>query len=258
MYSNSARNLRELLGKDFTTNTSGNCFVVDYVNNRNVIVIFYDPIYITSCELGDLRKGKVKNPLYPSVYGKGYLGIGKYSTKDKEAYGLWMSMLKRSYCDEFKVQCPSYEDVTVCDEWLNFQNFAEWCYSQKFFNSKDEEGRVYHLDKDGIIKGNKVYSPEACCFVPQEINKLWQRKVKNSGKYLTGVNLHKDGKRFISRIVLCGKTKYLGVFNTQEDAVASYHAAKDDYIKNISERYKDVVDNKVYEILLNMDFTFWD
>ena len=256
MYSNSARNLLELLGKDFTTNTSGNCFVVDYVNNRNVIVIFYDPIYITSCELGDLRKGKVKNPLYPSVYGKGCLGIGKYSTKDKEAYGLWMSMLKRSYCDEFKVQCPTYEDVIVCDEWLNFQNFAEWCNTQKFFNAEDDRGGAYHLDKDGLVLGNKVYSPETCYFVPREINNVWVDYVKNSSKQATGVLRSKNGRKFLARIMIQRKFTNLGYFPTQDEAVDAYITAKNNYVKDLAEKWKGKVDNKVYEILINMDFTF--
>ena len=67
----------------------------------------------------------------------------------------------------------SYKGVEVCEEWYNFQNFAEWCETQKFLNAKDVKGKSYQLDKDILVKGNKIYSPDTCCFVPPEINSLF-------------------------------------------------------------------------------------
>ena len=105
-----------------------------------------------------LRTGAVRNPLTPSVYGKGYVGVGYYNSRDVRLYHLWKAMLSRCYCTIMHGHRPTYKDVTVCDEWLNFQNFATWCESQEFFNAKDEKGGVYQLDKDILIRGNKIYS----------------------------------------------------------------------------------------------------
>ena len=257
MRSDSVRKMNEMLGKEYLTNSSGKCFVIGYKNNRSVVVAFYEPFYITTCELGDLKKGKVKNHLKPSLYGVGYVGVGDYSSNNKRAFGLWVSMLKRGYSEDFKSLCPTYKDVTVCDEWLNFQNFAAWCYSQNFFEAKDDKGGSYHLDKDGVVRGSKIYSPETCSFVPREINNLWVDYVKNSGKSSTGVFQTQtgSGSRFTARIMIQCKSKVLGVFNTQEEARDVHIVAKSEYVKSVAEKWKHGVDSKVYEALLNIDFT---
>jgi hypothetical protein len=52
------------------------------------------------------------------------------------------------------------------------------------------------LDKDILVKGNKVYSPDACVFVPQCINILFTKSHKShktKEKLPMGVNF--DSKR---------------------------------------------------------------
>ena len=46
----------------------------------------------------------------------------------------------------------NYLDVTVCEEWHNFQNFAKWFYE----NYYEISGEKMRLDKDILIKGNKM------------------------------------------------------------------------------------------------------
>ena len=145
----------EILGLEFHTNNSGRCFVIDYKNKSDVTIMFYDPICAVKCRLNNLKTGKVSNPMFPSVQGVGYFGLGKYSRKDRKVYKVWCSVLDRCYNKKSFVKLPTYQDVTVCDEWLNFQNFASWCESQKFFNTKDDKGNSYQLDKDILVKGNK-------------------------------------------------------------------------------------------------------
>ena len=79
----------------------------------------------------NLTKGCVSNPMKRTVYGKGYLGVGKYSpSSETRAYKLWKNMLERVYCLNVRYTRMSYKDVEVCEEWHNFQNFAEWCETQ--------------------------------------------------------------------------------------------------------------------------------
>lgn len=75
-----------MLGKEFQTQRNGKCFIIDYKGSQNVIVKFYEPPCEVSCHMQALKDGKVSNPLHPSVYNKGFIGIGDYSSKDKGLY----------------------------------------------------------------------------------------------------------------------------------------------------------------------------
>jgi 7,8-dihydro-6-hydroxymethylpterin-pyrophosphokinase len=54
--------------------------------------------------------------------------------------------------------------VTVTPEWWSRRAFTEWMRGQEW------QGR--QLDKDILWPGNKIYAPDKCLFVPQEINNL--------------------------------------------------------------------------------------
>ena len=112
----------ELIGKEFETSKSGKCFVIDYKDSGNVLVMFYEPLYVTKCTYSSLIKGFVENPFFPSVYGRGYIGIGKFSCKDVEVQRIWRNLMSRAYCDEYHKTHHTYRDVEVCKEWLCFQN----------------------------------------------------------------------------------------------------------------------------------------
>jgi len=104
-----------------------------------------------------------------SVFGIGVIGEGKYRSSVNgipcEAYKRWQRMLERCYSERYLKDKPSYRDCYVCDDWLNFQNFAKWYFENKLDDMKDIE-----LDKDIKVKGNKVYSPDTCMFVHRSLN----------------------------------------------------------------------------------------
>ena len=236
----------KLLGKTFDTINYGSCFIIDYKGALDVTVMFYNPPYVTKCTMGNLLTGRVANPYYARVYGVGYIGVGKYSTKDKEMYKLWVRLLERNNCAIFTSKNPAYLNVSVCDEWLNFQNFAAWCEGQEFFNAKDTRGKSYQLDKDILVKGNKIYSPETCCFVPQEINILFIRRNRNN-KLPIGV--YPNHKRFSAKL----NNTHLGTFDTPEEAFAVYKAAKEAHVKVVADRYKEVLKPSVYDALMSWE-----
>ena len=243
----------ELLGKEFTTKSFGKCFIIDYKGNRDVTVMFYSPRAIVKCQLGALKGGLVRNPYYPSFYGVGYIGVGNYSAKNKEAYGRWTSILGRAYCEKYKIRFPAYKDVTVCEEWHNFQNFAEWYYGQKYSTAKVCGGRNYHLDKDLLLKGNRVYSPENCCFIPSEINNLLTTNKSRRGSSPLGACYHKDRKLFMVSLNCNGYVKHIGYFDTPEEAFQAYKLAKESYIKEVANLWKDRIDDKVYQALMSYE-----
>ena len=249
---------KKLLGEEFETNSCGKCVVVDYKGEADVTVKFHDPEYTTICRIGNLKKGNVNNPLYPSVYRKGYIGVGKYSTKDVKVYKTWCSLMLRSYDKKFHLSRPTYKDVTVCEEWHNFQNFAGWCYSQKFFSFVEKNGRSYHLDKDILVKGNKVYSPETCCFVPNEINVLLITTRPKKEKYPKGISYLKKCGKFNARLSVGGSMIYLGLFKNLEEAFGAYKEAKEIYIKQVATKWRGSIDDRVYNSLLSWNVSLND
>lgn len=108
----------------------------------------------------------------------------------------------------------------------------------------------WQLDKDVLIKGNKAYSPDACCFVSSEINNLFIKSDSKRGEYPIGVTKVKGGK-YRAQIVKNNKVVYLGTFKTIEEAFQVYKTAKEQYIKEIADKYKNLIDKKVYQALIN-------
>lgn len=185
-------------------------------------------------------------------YGGAYMGNGIYTSANKEAYKAWWNMLYRCYNPKSLLREPTYIGCTVCSEWLNFQNFAEWFYAQK--KEKD-----WALDKDIICKGNKVYSPETCGFVPQVINSMIIRK-RRSKELPTGVHYKPryNKQREITHYVIfasCkngqGKQVHLGYFNSPEAAFIAYKCFKESVLRKAAKLYQNRLDDKMYNALIN-------
>jgi len=181
------------------------------------------------------------------IYNIGVVGEGKYragaGTKNKHTkqYSTWHSMLKRCYSEEEHDVNPCYIGCKVCDEWLNLQTFGEW------FDKNYKEN--YQLDKDLLVKGNKIYSPTTCCFVPQEINLLLVNNRRARGIYPIGVSRQQN--RFMAHIRIKNKHFHLGSFKTIEEAYICYKEAKEKDIKERASEYKLLISKKVYNALMN-------
>ena len=242
---------KELIGKESDTKSCGKCFIVDYKSNKEVTVLFHEPLAAVVCRIDHLRNGLVYNPYARLTEGVGYIGVGKCSpSNDKEAYTMWQGILIRSYSEKYLAKKPSYEGVTVCDEWHSFQNFAEWCYTQKYFKAKDNNGRPYHLDKDILCKGNKLYHPDFCSIVPQFINSLLVTSKGARGNHPIGVSYRKLDKKYEAYYNGSSKRIHLGLFKTETEAFQAYKTAKEAYIKEVAEKWKGKIDDKVYQALL--------
>lgn len=239
-----------MIGKTFKTNNSGKCVVVDYINYENVTIEFIDTGYKTKTRMDNLIRGKVKDYLYPSVYNQGILGVDFCNDEVKtKQFMLWKNMLKRCYSEVSLKESPTYHNCKVSDNFVEYPYFKEWCNKQIGFDQKGWE-----LDKDILIKGNKIYSEETCCFVPKEINLAFVKKEKSRGDYLIGVDFHKARKQYRAR---CG-TKHLGWFSTELEAFNVYKHTKEAYIKELANKWKDQIDPRIYEALMNYQVEITD
>lgn len=113
-----------------------------------------------------LDSGSIKDPLYPSILGVGFFGVGGYTSKTSTAaYQKWRNMLARCYDPDYQKENPSYAGCSVDHRWHSFQEFAKWFESQPQFQS-----RGIHLDKDIKYPGNKIYGPDTCLLVSAREN----------------------------------------------------------------------------------------
>lgn len=137
-------------------------------------------------------------------------------------YRKWKDMIKRCYSAQFQEKYPTYIGCTVINDWLLFSNFRKWMLAQ--------EHKGLELDKDIKNKGNKIYSPETCLFIPTALNRLLNDSAAARGEWPVGVCWHKRDRRFIAKLSFNGKRGYLGIFSTVEQASNVYQRARTEKI----------------------------
>lgn len=165
---------------------------------------------------------------------------GKYT----KAHSTWRSMLYRAYCPKVQARQPAYIGCSVADEWLEYQNFAEW------FEAHEYSNHGYQLDKDLLLPGNKVYAPDRCVFVPSQLNNLLLDCGSRRGQYKQGVSAFKEWDKFSAKIRIDGKLKGLGYFDTELEAYQAYKKAKEQYVKEKALEWQDRIADNVFDALM--------
>lgn len=186
------------------------------------------------------------------MYGIGYNSKGDYKKSKggihKTVYTCWKGMFERCYNTKTQELYPSYKGCSVDEEWFDFQNFAKW------FDINYVDG--WCLDKDLLVKGNKIYSSNNCCFIPNEINVVFTSSRVKRGDLPIGVTTR--GKKFKSQIKKVGKVFSLGYFNTPEEAFQAYKTSKKDYINELAEKWKSQISEKAYKALIKYQVEITD
>lgn len=141
-------------------------------------------------------------------------------------YKTWSNMLKRCYSDKSKISSPTYIGCSVTDHWYSFADFRLWMEKQ------DWKGKC--LDKDIIIPGNKVYSPEACVFVNRAINGLLTDHGSARGSLPQGVSQRRPDDTYTAKISIYGKRKIIGCFDSSSEASSAYNKAKAAHIREVA------------------------
>lgn len=239
--------MTKLYGKQHIGMTNKNSFgttmkVIDYISRNDIYIEFQDEYkYKKHANMNNFLKGAITNPYDKTILGAGFIGDGIYSKeKDIDSYVCWRNMLTRCFSEKYKEKYPTYEEVFVDNEWLNFQYFTKWYYKNIYYIPNER----IELDKDILYKNNKVYSKNTCIFVPRRINSLLINNKSIRGKYPVGVDLH-DGK-FRARCNTLDKSVFIGNYNTPELAFKAYKTYKERYIKQIADEYKDKIPDALY------------
>lgn len=160
-------------------------------------------------------------------------------------YQDWQDMLHRAFNKNFHKNNPTYIGTKVCAEWKNFSNFVEWVTLQPC-----EDWKNMCLDKDFLSEGCKIYSPETCVYIPNNLNCFLNIKPNKRGNFLLGVTLSdKKNKPFKAqcRNPFTGKNRYLGNYNCELSA----HLAYKSYKNELALKYIELgLDSRVVEVLL--------
>ena len=222
------------VGDIFPSKESGDMVVVYNESSRNVGVRFLDTgTEIRNLQRGNVIRGVVSDYMKPSVMGKGYIGKPRKEVSSKSiAYSRWHSMLERCYDPKYHSVRETYKDCTVCEDWFNFCNFEVWF--------EDNYVKGYDLDKDLLVQGNRVYSPETCCFIPPKLNALIVEKQK--GDCGTGVykRRKKGSQEYNGLYNVSFGGKYIGRFKNQSIAEDRYREFK----KLFFEEYADLEESR--------------
>lgn len=148
-------------------------------------------------------------------------------------YKVWASMIERAYSSNFHSRHRTYSDYSVCDEWVYFSAFKAWMDGQDW---EEKE-----LDKDILIKGNRLYSPETCVFVSAGLNSFFLDSAASRGKWPVGVSVDSLTGRFKAQCKdpFTRKTIHLGRFNRATDAHEAWRKKKHELACKYAESEKD-------------------
>ncbi len=223
--------------------------IVIYKSNSDITIKFLDEYgFETNNTYSNFKMGWIKNPYDKTVYGVGYIGVGKYKSAIQKQeleprYSVWRNLIGRCYSDKVRNH-KIYADCEVCKEWHNYQNFAEW-YDDNIYQVGTER---MHLDKDILFENNRLYSPGTCLIVPQSINELFHsngRKVKDKDLPYT-VKRTTNGKYSVSY-----KGNLLGICSNVDDCIELYINAKRNHLREKVNELNDELPEKVKTALLN-------
>ena len=247
----------QILGEEHINRQGAKFKIIGYDGIEHLTIEFEDGLIMSPvCYKTIKLYNGPAHPMYPSVYGIGFLGIGKHKSicednpqKTCKKYETWRGLFKRCYDEKSLAKSPTYRECDVCNEWHNYQVFGDW-YDENYYEVPNEK---MELEKDILVKGNKLYSPETCIFVPKTINNLFIRTNLRRRNLPTGVTKYKDKYMATVSNKKENNSQYIGTFDTPEKAFMAYKKAKEEIIKEYAEIYKQYIPKKLYDILISYE-----
>lgn len=183
------------------------------------------------------------------IKGVGYNSKRTHNThennKISKAYVLWHHMIQRCYEQNPVRKNKSYVGCSVDRRWHDFQDFADW------LDKQPHKECDYQLDKDLLVPSNKIYSPDKCVLIPQELNSLLTDRKAARGAHPQGVDFLKRNQKYRARISINSKSKHIGYFNCPHEAHQAYRVAKELYVKEKALEWRGRIDTRVFNALMN-------
>lgn len=134
-------------------------------------------------------------------------------------YKVWYSMFSRCYSNKAVARNPTYAGCVVSNEWHQFSLFKSW------MDKQDWEGN--QLDKDLLVKDNKVYGPDTCVFISKGLNTFMTESLRSRGDCPIGVCYEPSTGKYKAQCHDPSKGQvYLGLHETPEQAHCVYRRFK--------------------------------
>lgn len=213
--------------------------IIEYKDANNIVVEFLDDFHSkVKTTWRYFQNGLVNNPFDKTVQNFGFIGNQEIRDSDgtlSSEYRTWFNMIHRCMMKNTRSKDLSYDGCSICEEWQSFEEFRKWIRAEPNFEKwKELDDKA--LDKDILIKGNKIYSPDTCVLVPQNINIMFTKRERDRGIYPIGVSYHRRGKYFSSSCSnpFSKKLEHLGCFNNPYDAFIAYKNRKEHLIKEMA------------------------
>ena len=195
------------VGDSFDLNNGSSAVIVEYVTHDEINVVTRTG-YKTTVKMGSLKRGQVADKFWPTVLGIGYVGVGNYGRANNYgAYKVWAEML-----NEHK-----HSAIKMCDDWLNFQIFAEWFYRSNW---------KYGWKFNALLIDPKanVHSEQTTIFIPRWLDSMLYGRGHNP----SGISLSYGKWR--SSLKVNKQLIHHCVNNSKKEAIESYREAKKAYI----------------------------
>lgn len=244
------------VGKTLPSNGYGDFIVLEYNAANDVKIKFLETGFVNTVFAAQMHTGSVKDYMKPTILDKGVTGA-RLTPEDRKhkAYKNWVRILTRCYNESLRHKHPSYLGCTVSEFFLTYTNFRDWYVKQKNWDNPN-----FVLDKDLLSpKDSKVYSEETCVFIPKEVNCLLTTTKAKRGNLPIGVCKPKKGRtKYRACVCKNGKDVELGSFNSIEEAFLVYKAAREDYLKEKANQWRDKLDIKAYNALMNYQVEITD
>jgi hypothetical protein len=189
------------------------------------------------------------------VFGIGYSTEGPFvktiNRRRSNLFRKWEGMFSRCYSKVKQSSHPAYIGCTVDPRFHDYQQFCAWAVKQV-----GHENASWELDKDILKKGNRIYGPDTCAFVPPEINTLFRNRKSDRGDFPIGI--HAQDGRYAAMVRFKGNREWVGRYETPELAFLAYKLRKEEIIKTLASEYKGLVSNSVYEAMMAYEVKITD
>lgn len=162
---------------------------------------------------------------------------------------MYHNMYDRCYRESYLQKNPKYRGCTICDEWLNdHEAFYNWVAENYYII----DGEQIDLDKDILVKGNKIYSPKTCIYAPHSINTFYENMIRKPTLLPSG--------RYQMQMQVGGKRVTIGTFDTEEEAKLEFIKHKEAALIAKADLYKDKIPAKLYDSMVNfkLELSDWD
>lgn len=239
----------KLVAEHFLEKPSANQRKVWHIDRDKSNCFYKNLIWVTESQYGKLRSGQSVE-LHQQKY------IPFITLKGNKAYHIWNGIYKRCYCRD-----DIYEGAYMCDLWKNdIKAFVQW-WNENYY---EIPGETMAVDKDLLVPGNKEYAPDKCCILPQTLNTMLSnckkhrvskgRRVKGVPMPL-GVRYDMYRKKYYAVYRPCGHQESitLSYWDTHFEAFEEYKKHKQADVMVMADKYKDLIPEKVYNALVNLD-----